>query len=350
MSAIRKNLFPAALVLLVLVAVGEGVVIYQRAAAARAAEAKIVRQRATLAELSAAAPAPSQETAAQIESDLARAQRALGAMQAELRGRGPAADRLKNAKIPAARTDAFFDLATFVEAARARAKQQGVALAPAATHFGFSLYANEAPEVALIAPVYHQRLVVQYLAEALLDARPRAILAIQRERPLSEDERKTRAEALAAVAAGGAAREAPPADSAALSPDYFDLDPRMAAPAGGATEVTAFRIVFTGQTAALRAFLNKLSGFELPVIVRGVEVTPAAVEDAVETAEILALPARETTPAATPASVMLTANVPEKTRAIAAPLVPKTLSTFTVTVEFIDLVPPAIPAAAPATS
>ena len=36
--------------------------------------------------------------------------------------------------------------------------------------------------------------------------------------------------------------------------------------------------------------------------------------------------------------------------AIAAPLVPKTLSTFTVTVEFIDLVPPAIPAAAPATS
>ena len=284
MSASKRSpLFVAALFVLGLVAAGESYCITERFTAARAAEKTLAQKRAALATLALAAPAPSRETAVQIEADLARAQRALAVMQAELRGRGPAAERLKSAKAPAARTDAFFDLATFVETTRARAKQQGVAVAPAAAHFGFSLYANEAPEVALIAPVFHQRLVVQYLADALLDARPRSLLRIQRERPLTDDERKARAEALAAATAAAAENGvAPPvvsADFAALSPDYFDLDPRLSAHVPGSVEVTAYRLVFTGQTAALRAFLNKLAAFELPVIVRAVEVEPASGEE-----------------------------------------------------------------------
>ena len=361
MSASKRSpLFVAALFVLGLVAAGESYCITERFTAARAAEKTLAQKRAALATLALAAPAPSRETAVQIEADLARAQRALAVMQAELRGRGPAAERLKSAKAPAARTDAFFDLATFVETTRARAKQQGVAVAPAAAHFGFSLYANEAPEVALIAPVFHQRLVVQYLADALLDARPRSLLRIQRERPLTDDERKARAEALAAATASAAetgggvpslsaealAKAGPRTeDFAALSPDYFDLDPRLSAHVPGSVEVTAYRLVFTGQTAALRAFLNKLAAFELPVIVRAVEVEPASGEDA---ASAIAVPEEVAPP---PASIVLTASAPVKPKPPAvAPLVPKTLSKFTVIVEFIDLVPPVVVAAVPSST
>jgi len=167
-------------------------------------------------------PAPSREIATLIESDLARAQSALATMQAELRGRGPAAARLAATKAPVARTDAFFDLATFVERSRATAQKQGVTVAPAAAHFGFSLYANEGPEAALIEPVFRQRLVAEYLVEALLAARPRALLAVQRERPLTAEERKARMEALAAAAADPAAAPVVATESASqLSPDYF---------------------------------------------------------------------------------------------------------------------------------
>jgi hypothetical protein len=342
----RSPLFVAALVALGLAAAGEGWCIAERFAAARAAEKKLAQQRATLAALAAVAPAPSRETAAQIEADLARARRALATMQAELRGRGPAAERLKAAKVPAARTDAFFDLATFIAGSRQRAKQQGVHVAPGAAHFGFSLYANEGPEAALIAPVFRQRLVVQYLVDALLDARPRAVVSVQRERPLGDDERKARAEALAAAAADPAS--APPArdlDVAALSADYFAPDPRLAASAPGTVEATAFRLVFTGQTAALRALLNKLAAFELPVIVRAVEVEPAAEEESAAAAA--EEPARESAAA----SVVLTASAPPKPKpATVAPLVPKALSRFTVVVEFIDLLPPVAPANPPAAS
>jgi hypothetical protein len=328
------------------VAAGEVWCIWERAQTALAAEQKLARVRNDLAAVAATEPAPSREIALQIESDLARAQSALATMQAELRGRGPAAARLAATKAPVARTDAFFDLATFVERSRGTAQKQGVIVAPAAAHFGFSLYANEAPEAALIEPVFRQRLVAEYLVDALLAARPRALLAVQRERPLTADERKLRAEALAA-----ADPSAPPAaaeSAAQLSPDYFDLDARLSARAPGLVEVSAFRLIFTGQTAALRALLNQLAGFELPVIVRAVEVEPAAGEDLVAAGEE---PPAATAPPGPPASIVLTAPAAKpaaKTPSAIAPIVARSVSKFTVTLEFVALTPPPAAAAASA--
>ena len=349
MAAKKFSLFSVALVLVGLVAAGEVWCIWERAQAALAAEQKLARVRNDLAAVTATEPAPSREIATQIESDLARAQSALATMQAELRGRGPAAARLAATKAPVARTDAFFDLASFVERSRAAAQKQGVIIAPAAAHFGFSLYANEAPEAALVEPVFRQRLVAEYLVDALLAARPRALLAVQRERPLTAEEIKLRAEALAAAAADPAA--APPASTegaAQLSPDYFDLDARLSARAPGLVEVSAFRLTFTGQTAALRALLNQLAGFDLPVIVRAVEVEPATGEDLLATVEETPTPAA---PTMAPASIVLTAPAAKpaaKSTAVIAPIVARSLSKFTVTLEFVALTPP--PAAAPAAS
>jgi hypothetical protein len=346
MSPKKFPLFKVALGLVALVAVGEGWCIYERYDAARLAEKKLSNARGQLQVVADTVPAPSRETAVQIEADLAKAQQSLATMQLELRGRGPTGTRLAALKPPVARTDAFFDLATYVARSRAFAEKQGVTVAPAATHFGFSIYANEGPEPVLINAVFRQRLVAHYLIEALLTARPRALLSLQRERPLTAEERKTRTEAQAAAAADPttAASAAQPEKSATLSPDYFDLDPRLPAQASGFVEMSAFRLAFTGQTATLRAFLNQLASFELPVIVRAVEVEPASGEDLVGVLEE-APPVVMALPATAPASIVLTAPPakiapPSKAPAI-APIVAKSLSKFTVTVEFVELIPPA---------
>jgi hypothetical protein len=339
MSFKKLNFFNLALALLGLLAAGEAWCIWERASAVRVAEQKLVRVRAQIQAVADAAPAPSRETAALIEADLKRAQSALATMQSELRGRGPAAARLIATKPPAMRTDAFFDLATFISKSRALAQKQGVLIGPGAAHFGFSLYANEGPETALIEPVFRQRLVANYIVDALLAARPRALLAVQRERPLHADERKARHEALAA-ADPAAAPPAPLESSTTLSPDYFDLDARLSAQAPGLVEVSGFRLIFTGQTAALRALLNQLASFELPIIVRSVEVEPAAGED------IVAAPAEDAAaapsqPAAPAVSIVLSAPVAKAAKPVAtiAPLVAKSISKFTVTVEYVELAP-----------
>jgi len=346
MARKKLPLFNVAIAVIAAAAVGGGWFVWDRARAATAAERELVRLRAELQAVADAVPAPSRETAAEIEADLARARRALATMQAELRGRGPTADRLAALKPPGARTDAFFDLATFVERSRVTAQKQGIAIGPDATHFGFSLYANEGPEAALIEPVFRQRLAADYLVGALFSARPRAVLAVQRERPLTAAERKTRADDLAAAIALAASDPASvipppvPEGSASISPDYFDLDPRLTVPDPELVEVSAFRLIFTGPTAVLRALLNQLATFELPVIVRTVEVEPATGDDLLSAGEEAAAP-----PAAAPASTVLIASVPRPTSAnrggTLAPLVPKSVSKFTVTVEFVELVPPA---------
>jgi len=341
MSFFRKNpLFATALTACAVVALGEGWMIYERWSTARDAAKKLEQKRTELSGMAALTPPPTRAVADAIEADLAKAQHALGTMRTELSGRGPAAERMKTAKVPAARTDAFFDLATFVEKTRELAKKLEVDVRPEAARFGFATYANAGPEVDRIPPVFHQRLVAQYLIESLLEAKPRALLSVQRERTLTKKEREDRDAALAAL--NGAPPDASanlPGSNEAEGPDFFEMSAKASARAAGYLDTTAFRFSFTGQTAVLRMFLNKLAGFELPVLVREVEVEPAAADEA-------AVPADEGPSAAAAsgaASVVLSAKPATRTvtvakPAVAAPIVAKPLSKFTVTVEYIVLV------------
>jgi hypothetical protein len=359
MSVFRKSpLFAGTLAVCALLVLGEGWCIYERAATSRATARQLVEKRAQLAEMTTKVPAPTREVAKAIESDLTRAREALTAMQAELKGRGAAAERMQKAKVPAARTDAYFDLATFIEKTRELAKKNDIDVRPEAARFGFAAHAHEAPDVDRIEAVFHQRQVAQYLLEALIDAHPRALLAVQREAPLTKKEREDRAAVLVAAAAAAAngtpAEPPPPAEPTAEGPDFFVLDPRVSVRAPGFLDSTAFRLVFVGETGSLRAFLNKLAGFELPVLVREVEVEPATPEES-----LVAAAAEEPAPEATTrpaASVLLTINGPARgpdktasrsTTSATAPIVAKPFSKFTVTVEHIELVPPAVDPAAP---
>lgn len=343
MSALKKYpIFAAALAVCGLAAVGAGWAIVDRWRAAREAAATLEKKKAELRAMGDLVPAPTRVVAAAIESDLARAQRALDAMQAELKGRGPAASRLQNAKAPVARTDAYFDLATFVEKSRELAKAQGVDLKPEAARFGFSLYANEGPKPERIAPVFRQRLMAQYLVESLLQAKPRVLLSVRREPTLTKAEKEKRDADLAAAAGGTppAAAEGGPVDPPegdSDSPDFFTIDPRASARVPGYLDATAFRLTFVGQTSALRSFLNQLATFELPVLVREVEVEPASAGDLA----IEAPPPSEDQAVPAPASVVLSAPAAAPKFPGVAPIVAKPWCKFTVTVEYIELVPPA---------
>lgn len=352
MSFFRKNpLFASALTACSLVVLAEGWMIYERWSAVRDAAKKLEQKRTELAGMAVLAPPPTRAVADAIEADLARAQRALATMRTELSGRGPAAERMRGAKVPAARTDAFFDLATFVEKTRELARKQEIDVRPEAARFGFATYANAGPEVDRIAPVFHQRLVAQYLIESLFEAKPRALLGVQRERTLTKKEREDRAAAIAAL--GGAPPDANaslPGSNEPEGPDFFEMNAQASARAAGYLDTTAFRISFTGQTAVLRTFLNKLAGFELPVLVREVEVETVSADEAAPVADDSASAA----PAASAASVVLSARAPASRSvtvakpAVAAPIVAKPLSKFTVTVEYIVLVAAAAADGAPA--
>jgi hypothetical protein len=365
MSLRRKNpVFVGALTLCGALALGAVFLIYERWSASREAARKLQQRQQELGEMANLIPPPSREVAVAIEEDLSRAQRALAAMQAELKGKGPLPEKLRSAKVPANRPDAFFDIASYVERMRELARKNDVRVRTEASRFGFGAYANEGPEQERIEPVFRQRQVAQFLVESLLEARPAALLAVKREPTLTKAERQTRDEAIAAALAN--AVEGQPPDYSAVpqveipeGPDYFLISPQATARVYGFVDTEAFQFVFTGQTAALRAFLNKLASFELPVLVRQVEVEPAASEDVVEPAadDSSASPGAVADASGAPASVVLSldpAPAPKARKAPATqasrgpapvPIVTKPVSKFTVTVEYVSLVPPAQPPA-----
>jgi hypothetical protein len=355
MSFYRKNpLFAIVMTLAGVIALGELALIYERFMASRAAAKRLEQRQNDLAAMAVLMPPPTREVASSIEADLAKAQAALASMQSELKGRGPAAERLRSAKVPGARTDAYFDLATFVEKTREAARRQEIEVRADATRFGFAAYANEGPTQEHIEPVFRQRQIAQYLLEALVEARPRAIFSVKREPTLSKADREARA-------AAQANNQPLPEVTFEDGPDYFTIDPRVTARVPGFIDTIPFRFVFTGQTAALRSFLNKLAAFELPVLVREVEVEVATAEESAPqaVAEDPANAPESAATAAPAASVVLTVEpsaaavakpaAPKAgatTRPSAAtPIVSKPLSKFTVTVEFVELVPPPAPPA-----
>lgn len=364
----RSPVLVGALTLCAALAAGELYVIYERWSASREGEAKLLQRQSELMAIATIMPPPTRDIAVAIEEDLARAHATLATMQAELQGRGPAAERWRTARIPTARTDAYFDLASYVERLRERARQNEVAIRPEAARFGFAAHANEGPELERIGTVFRQRLLAQYLMEALLDARPRAILAVKREpafTPLEREAREaTRVEAAAAIAAGGDLLDTnSPELELPEGPDYFAIDPRASARRAGFVDTIAFKLVFTGQTAALRTFLNQLALFELPILVREVEVEVASTDEAADFAgdEASEPELAAAAPGGSPSSVVLSidpvpaanavrpatlAPVASRTpvrRTTEIPIVAKSVSKFTVIVEFVEWVAPPRP-------
>lgn len=357
MARRKSPLFIGALTLCGVLALGEGYLIYERWSAMRKAEAKLRQHENDLGAMASVMPPPSRPVAKAIEEDLARAEAALISMRSELKGRGAIVEKMRTAKAPTARTDAYFDLATYVEKMRELARKNEVAIHVEASRFGFAAYANEGPEADRIEAVFRQRQVIQYLTEALLEAKPTALLSIKREPTLTKAERQARDEALAQAMAN--AQPGQPLDLSGIpevaaqdGPDYFKINSQASVKKPGFIDTEAYRFAFSGQTGALRTFLNRLAAFEIPVLVREVEVVPAANDEInVERLQVEEPPTEEPAAGDGAASVVLSPKPAAKApsakaprTAAAAPIVTRPISKFTVTVEFVHLVTPAAPA------
>lgn len=233
-------------------------------------------------------PGPTQENLRRVRDDFAQHAEVLATMLRSLRVTG--ADDLPYFDgEPADRTKAYFDIVVFVEAMRKAAAEADVLVRPD-ERFGFAAYTNEGPEPDLVRPVYRQRRIIEYLLGALLPARPRTLVSVQR-----EDPRTIVRTDPAAGAAPGPARPASPVAGGAIPvdavSDLFVIDPQVSARTPGYVETMAFRITFTGHTGSLRGFMNALAVPEIPLVVRSVEVEPLRDDAARATTRITGRPA-----------------------------------------------------------
>jgi hypothetical protein len=180
--------------------------------------------------------------------------------------------------------------------------------------FGFEQYLDEATmldDEELIPVLDKQRQILTYLLNKLYDAEPESIVSVERE-------------VLELKTAG------------AGSDKGFAIDPAITARVPGAINTLAFGLTFTGYTDSLRELLNNLAKFDLPIVVRSIEVER---------------PSGSRTTAKVPASNNLDAffgvfgggsnsdlEVPEEAQ---KPVISENISTFTVVLEFIEIVLPA---------
>lgn len=299
MIRLRKfPLFAAVTAASAVACAAQGWLIHASRERARRAEIQLEAKRQERDWLAHRSPALTAENARAIEADLALAERRLVELRASFAGRPWLATA------PAQPVEAHFAVAAFAKRMRALAAQQRVALR-SEENFGFATCANAGPSPELLGAVHRQRVVLEHLLEALFEARPDALIAVARERPLSAAQRAARR------AGDGASSEAGEASAASeVAEDFFTPAERLRLAVAGVAESELFRVEFAGRTPALRSFLNALARSPLPVFVRAVEVAPEA-----------AAPAEGTAPDA------------------AVPLVAPAASRFAVTVECVELVP-----------
>ena len=262
MNWLTRNSILAAVLILVMALLGTEAWLWKRGRQAAARALVVLAQKQQERDrLARQSPALSEANEQSITRDLAALQQQLAALRSALQGRET---KLPADPPPAKAIDLFFDLAGFMEKTRTLATRAQVVVRPD-ERFGFATHAYEGPDSELVPAVWRQRVVGQYLVETLIEAHPHALLSVQRERPLT-------------VAQRAARNQLPPASTGGQPADFFELDPQLSVRAPGGVDSDAFRLEFTGQTPALRAFLNGLASFRLPVLVRSVEVQPLAAE------------------------------------------------------------------------
>lgn len=270
---------------------------------ARHAVAALQQKKQERDRLARQSPTLSEENERAIGRDLAGAEKMLVVWQAALQGQDT---KLLAAQPPDKSIDVYFNIAAFVEKTRAMAVRAQVTFQPD-ERFGFATHASEGPGTELVPAVFRQRIVLQYLVETLIEARPLAVLAVQREHPLTLAQRTQRNHPAPAGTNG-----TEPDGHSGEPGDFFAFDKHVSLRVPGLVDSEAYRLEFTGQTRAVRAFLNNLASFRLPIVVRSVEAEPLS---ATASAGDPALPSAS---------------------GAAVPLVADNLSRFTVVVELVE--------------
>ncbi|MDQ8194417.1 Amuc_1100 family pilus-like protein [Coraliomargarita sp. SDUM461004] len=185
--------------------------------------------------------------------------------------------------------------------------------------FGFERYVDNASPLedeSKIQALDKQRQILSYLLDRLIAADPESIVSVRRE----------------VLEQSGQAQGRDQSQS-------FSISPAVSARVPGAVETMGFSLSFTGYTDSLREFLNSLAKFDLPIVVRSIEVARPTGQTAKTNAgkkgndldAIFGVFGGSSNSAAESAA-------PEETKKL---VISENTSTFTVVLEFIEIVLPA---------
>lgn len=159
-------------------------------------------------------------------------------------------------RTPESRADWSFALHKYKENARYAALSNSIELA-ANADFGFERYAKATPPAEEMESVHQQIVVSSILLDTLFDSGIRSFTKLQRG-VFPERGRPT-----------GINRRAD--DKLFNEGDRFTVLPGQSLRESGTIDSYVFRVVFSGQSIALRRFLNHLGDSNLPFVVRGIE-------------------------------------------------------------------------------
>ncbi len=209
--------------------------------------------------------------------------------------------------------------------------------------FGFARYARKFVITErlkpFIAPIDKQRIILDYLTEELIDSEPTEIISIKRE--FIEDKNRGKKET-----ARGRNRNKNKEDESAVASDDFEIDPLLSAKEEAAIDTLAFEMKFVGNTNSLRKLMNSLISREkMPIVIRNIDIKPEKLE--AESEKKKNKPKQENALSALfgggyDDEKEKESEEAKKTReaseAEKKPVITKTLSVFTLTVEYIDIV------------
>lgn len=159
--------------------------------------------------------------------------------------------------------DVFFEINAAIERLRAAAREREIELAPK-ERFGFSAYIDHGPLPPDANRTETDVRAVESLLRRLFAAQPRRLVSVHR-----------------TISGGTADVKGKRTEGFAVSPssrraddDGFALRPDITAAATGLVRTSAVKLIFEGQTEALRCFLNSIVSVDQAWFVRLVEVEP----------------------------------------------------------------------------
>ncbi len=307
------------------------VFIFLSLSAAGKAKEDFERAQRDLKSAATLSPAPSKENLAASEQNIRDLAAALERQIKATRGRAP--ELLDRQKAPTQPVTMLVQLENFASDFTKEAKTiapqgseddetraaEGIKL-PENFKFGFGRYLDtgQQPDEKIIPELFKQKQILSFILRRLYDSQPFSIESIQRESLVEVVPEK-----------GNQSNRQPQRNDSNSNKGEFKIGDITAA-VPGAIETMAFRLEFTGYTPTLRQFLKKLEEFELPLVVRSVEVKPAKTSKPAASSK----PASnnpfgfgspvETQPAASTAKTL-------------DPIVEENLSHFTVVVEYIQV-------------
>lgn len=253
MGLLKKNLIFTVVVVVCVLAFGAGAYLaFAEAGKIDNAKQQITRAESQLNNMRFADPAPSEENVAASKQNVEQLLAELEKTRKDLERGSRMTTSTDGIRVMAGIQQYISE---YQRKAAARTDEQGekdeIKL-PKNFAFGFEQYLDEATmldDKELIPVLDKQRQILSYLLNKLYDADPESIVSVRRE----VLEKKKSA-----------------ADN--NSSNSFQISDAISARVPGAIDTLAFSLTYTGYTDSLREFLNNLAKFDLPIVVRSIEV------------------------------------------------------------------------------